>query len=361
MDVSEPGLQTLDGGELEHVSVARAKAATGSHAAVLRSKRGTLALSDEVGMTIQKQSHKWFWAATPKGVDLSWADVAVDAPYTVKRDGVAVATVAEPYFHDGAVTAGSEPVYEVSTTMPVPESEWTDADRAAVESGEGLPRTGAEWGLSVRVPTGESLSSMQAAATNFTTQVVSNATTTLRYTTFIRQPNVSSPLGGCTYTWPNHVYAGDNRGFSATSDAFRTRWDRVIEWYGSTPDHDNTWVGTTHVYDLNGNLIAQDTAAPNYLVGGGMGAEGYRMWDAYFDIRNPFCFAGSIRADFTASVYQSGSWSLSGSHRGAPDHEVYIKHSNTGWQTVYQLQALNFNCLVEVACARQPISSSGSL
>ena len=200
---------------------------------------------------------------------------------------------------------------------------------------------------------------MERSAGDFTTRTVSNYQTILRYTTFIRPARVDAPPLACDYSWPNHYYGGDNRGFDATGNSFRTRWDRVITWDGSLPDESRTYVGTTHVYDQSGNLVDQRTAPPNFTVGSGMGGEDLRMWDANFDVGDPFCHVGSIASDFSAWIYRSGSYSVSGDHRSVPDHEIYVKHTNTGWATVYQRQMESLNCLFEFACGRSSILGDG--
>jgi hypothetical protein len=274
------------------------------------------------------------WAASAGFIDISWASIPKTLRYVVYREGEQVASTAATSFRDTDVSAGQVVHYRIVANGP--------------------QDTGRTWGLVAIVPSAEStqraamtseLSSMAAAAAAYTSA-------TVQYQTFIPQAKIDAPPIGCTYNDP-YDYGGDNRGYLASGFPYRTRLQATIGFTGSGTVSYTRTVGTTHVYNSSGTLVAQATASASGMtvarLAGSTATSVDTRWN--LDARNPFCSAGSISGVFTLTVTKSGSWSIiSGSHKQMPNHELYIHSNSGGWVTAYRRTYASAYCLINGAC-----------
>lgn len=167
----------------------------------------------------------------------------------------------------------------------------------------------------------------------------SNSNFILRSTTFIPFPKIyltgSGLIGG-------KYFKGDNRGFCATCSSYRTRADVNVKF---TPNRDavsNISVGKTYEV-INGQYDYVGTA----------GTSGFKMtskstgpdrivWGISHSIGIPWhdWLSPDIDYTYSATVWKSGSWKVTGTADGAPAYEFYIaregkQNTNSGWRTIY--------------------------
>jgi hypothetical protein len=186
--------------------------------------------------------------------------------------------------------------------------------------------------------------------------VLANPTRTIiRHSTFIPDAWVSAPLL-CGGSWPfpgDRYFRGDNRSWSATSSAYRTRADVDIRWTGSNSV--NRSVGATRLYRRNANgtyTFLESKIAPLSGISGYFIPQGSNGWWFRVDhsVGNPFCSGvGVMDAQFRGIVFRTSGFSnfiLEGVHDRAPNYEFYYWDSVGGaYHRAYGWSRGSFVCL----------------
>jgi hypothetical protein len=314
---------------------------------VLENKTGPSTIADLSLAGAEDTRDRALWAASSEGVRLSWGTDASVREYRVSRNGELLAVVTDSGYFDASATPGSETTYLVQS---VPK-----------EDIEGEGRT---WSLNVPVPTssGSNLAALKQEAEQTATAVAAIDKSSVTYKTFIPQQYLSAPPAGCgAYNGSGYSFGGDNRTWSQTSTAYRTRQIATVNWLSGASLEALNNVGATHVYRTSNKQLLGTRTAGN----GGMSIRKLAgSTAAKADLRfvleatNPFCtgIPNSIAAVFTMIVTRSGNWSItSGSHKQMPNHEIYMGRHQAGYPrytTAYRRAYLSPQCLVTVNCRR---------
>lgn len=183
--------------------------------------------------------------------------------------------------------------------------------------------------------------------------------TILRYTTFIRNSTVEAANGFCAPAGnANYRFRGDNRGFSPTSNSFRSRFDVRVNWSNGTAISPTRTIGRTvrEVYDttasqwkFDASAVASNESMDLTLIG--TQTSNHATFNIKQDPKDPFCqlfglTANGIYFDFDFSIWRASSYSYSGTARVTPDHELYLKDSDqTSWNVLFQKESQTFDCL----------------
>lgn len=157
------------------------------------------------------------------------------------------------------------------------------------------------------------------------------------------------------------TFGGDNRSWSSTSTRFRTRISVSVYFWGKTAE---VWagreVGSTSLYNKSGKRIAKKTASSKgmrvYIKSRTANSATLRLSHS---VSNPFCVAGSIYYQTQVTLRKNGSYAILGSHRWAPNHEIYRKTGSSPWKSSYEKKMKDFKCLVPGGCRKPSISRSG--
>ncbi|WBQ07362.1 hypothetical protein [Kribbella sp. CA-293567] len=314
---------------------------------VLETKTGPSTIADLSLAGAEDARDRALWAASSEGVQLSWGSDATVREYRVSRDGELLSVVTGSSYFDGSATPGSEATYLVQA---VPK-----------EDVEGEGRT---WSLNVPVPksSGSDLSALKQEAEQTAAAVAAIDKSSVTYKTFIPQQYLSAPPVGCgSYSGSAYSFGGDNRTWSQTSTAYRTRQIVSVNWLSSASLETSNVNGATKVYRTsNKQLISTKTASNSGMSIRKLAGSTTAKADLRFtlDSTNPFCtgIPNSISAVFTMIVTRSGNWSItSGSHKQMPNHEIYMGRHTAGYPrytTAYRRAYLSPQCLVAVNCRR---------
>ena len=297
----------------------------------------------------------WTIESTATEAKVSWEIPDDDSQVTLYRDGAVVRTDdSSGEFVVLDVKPNDELSFEIVVTSPM--SNETIANLSAeTHLAADQIRTNFEQvtgsGMSLTVPMA---GSMGVSAANAVAALP--ASTSIRYTTFIRNYSIPAPiLGACSPIIGTYRFLGDNRGFSVSASSYRTRFDVNINWLTSTTttsklvgqtrrqlfdDATGTWSTDATATASNSSMVYKALTVQN---------SNYASFNIKQDVRNPLCNAdvtNGVYFDYDVYIYRSGSYTFSGTHLRAPDHELYIKDSDaTSWTTVYQHQVKDFNCL----------------
>ncbi|MCA0337877.1 MAG: hypothetical protein LCH66_13615 [Actinobacteria bacterium] len=282
-------------------------------------------------------------------VELDWKDIGGATGYTVRRDGNVLATLpaGTSSYRDSAVKRGADYRYQIDSIV---EGAGSDQD------------AGKAWGFRVRIPSKKDLNSLQTTAGAQALAAGTAATSTVSWVTFIPNYRVDAPGYPCEYG-SGYQFGGDNRTYNWASSSYRTAVHATVTW--STKNvTGNVAIGTTRVYNkATGALVASRTASAANTY-----ARKLASGTNYVDVRlvthagNPFC--GTITAidgGLSMHLTQAGNYAvISGSHRRAPNHHVYI-YDGGGVTDVYRRDNAGFVCLAGSAmCELANFYGSGS-
>ncbi len=185
-------------------------------------------------------------------------------------------------------------------------------------------------------------------------------TTTVTWQTFIPQARVDAPGFPCSYG-SGYQFGGDNHAYDWRASSYRTAVNTVITW-STRSVASYVSIGTTHVYrKSDGKLVAQRTASGANSYGKKLGSG-----TGYVDVRlvthagNPFCTLNAIDGAFSLHLTTSSSYAfISGSHRRAPNHLVYIYNGGEVLY-IYKRDNAGFNCLAgSMLCPLAYFTGSG--
>jgi hypothetical protein len=178
-----------------------------------------------------------------------------------------------------------------------------------------------------------------------------------RYQTFIPYESVDGPglPFPCNAGKPGIVtFNGNNRGFNATSNSFKTRLDTWIDWNSGGNVTSNAFVGETVMtwYLLFASFEERRTASSSSMLTTLISkSTDVVKFQISQDVANPFCLplvSLGISFDLTVKIWRSGRYTLGGTAIRVPSHEAYIKDSNSPlWSPVLRrgFDGLDaFNC-----------------
>lgn len=193
--------------------------------------------------------------------------------------------------------------------------------------------------------------------------IMSSHTSRMRHTAFIPMAKVSkADTYACTRTSYGRQFRGDDRTYSATHSRFRTRLQANIYW-GDRRVTQSRWVRDTVLLNSNGTVHSSKNAGTSNMqvYYSNFGSSSVRLRFVHSK-GNPYCATtgGQIKYEWSGTVYSSGSYSISGEHRKAPSHEIYLQRTGlSSWHTVYRRAHVSFSCLIFGACTTYKISTSG--
>lgn len=264
---------------------------------------------------------------------------------TLTRDGVPVLASADSSGVFTEVISGEiEPTYEIVATKPSVESTEIHENLPVLPNNEPSHESVAILGLVAPTSSGafESVAEATPAASS----------TTLRYLTFIPNAYVAAPSIGCEYSGDyDYYFKGDNRTYSATSGANRTKFDVTVNWSSSSLTSIRA-VGATRVYQYsNGAYIFKTsaTASNSSMKLTPISATSTQSkFNIKQDVSNPYCSSNGIYFDLDVTINKAGSFAISGERLQVPSHEIYIKDSDTVlWKTILRDPSYNFTgCLI---------------
>lgn len=311
------------------------------------------AVSDTTFARSSEPSARSAWAASSKFADLSWADVGAKT-YTLYRDGAKIGTTSKPSFRDTGVTPG------------------TEADYRIIGAGKKDTHT---WGMTATIPSSDTTKALNATAKDVEAKARKYSKSTLRWRSFIRPtwagiPKELAKLSGCKYT-KGYKYAGDARGFSAKqkNPGSRAGVTGTVNWKSGKITWDR-FTGKTRVYKTsNSRLVATRKASVKKIKFKALnkhnGKErGVRM---IIDATDPFCpktgaKRAGIGASATVQMTRGGSFHVTGKHRQAPDHELYMYNyagKKYKTKTILRDKMLDLRCISQPACQLQNIAAKG--
>ncbi|MEY3846206.1 MAG: hypothetical protein RJA66_473 [Actinomycetota bacterium] len=178
------------------------------------------------------------------------------------------------------------------------------------------------------------------------------AVTTVRNVTFIPESWLNAPFVGCA-DYPNFDFKGDNRSWSASSSAYRTKFDVAINWNSGPSLTSTRAVGETSLwFNVFGTrtLSQAATASNSSMVLTPISSTNSTVtFKMYQDVKNPLCInflTNGIFSNLNWSVSRLGSYSVQGTYMPVPNHEAYISSSSSSsWVTVFQTAHQNYLCL----------------
>jgi hypothetical protein len=299
-----------------------------------------------------------------------WTIQATDEVASVSWD-IPIPTKSVTLYHDGEVVAVGDESNLISNIQVEPNSELNfslfiqlplstiQVEEIAAEKqlskGEvqGNFEQVVSSGMTLRAPpAGDASGTAAFAATALP------ASTLIRYTTFIPNFSVDAPSIVCTPAdGRTYRFLGDNRGPSPTATSFKTRFDVRVNWtldtktitksVGQTKrqvyiSSTQSWVPSEYATASTASMIFASLAPQS---------NGYTKFKMKQDVLNPLCndfFTNGIYFDFDVSVYQTGSYTIAGVALLAPDHELYVKDSDsTTWTTVFNRPTKSMSCLAD--------------
>ena len=148
----------------------------------------------------------------------------------------------------------------------------------------------------------------------------------LRYKTFI--PDCKVDALSLVQGLAGYKFGGDCRGFSFSDTTnYRTWVESLVRFTSTSSSLDTTgrFVGWTNLYNSKGALVESRRASNSGIVYSNISKTSSKLtYTLTHGVTIPFGVAPEINYKYTASVYKSGSYSISGTRDQAPSHEFYI-------------------------------------
>ncbi len=292
--------------------------------------------------------------ATQNNITISW-----DVPGEVKsvqllEDGVPLMSgVQRGSYIDDSVNSSDEHHFELLVTRQLSE-EQANSIAADQEISPGLAQQLYESvslsAMPIAVPSAGFILEQAAAAT------AAPLSTSIRYATFIPTFSVEAPPLVCTPdASKNYRFLGDNRGYSSTSNAYRTRFDVTVDWLDGTTSYSRSVRSTTRqIQDpitKAWSFDEIDTANTSSMLYSSLSTQtsSFKKFRIKQNVGNPLCdgfVTRGISFDFDIAINRGGSYSVEGTALLAPNHELYIRDSDmTAWQKVFQRTTKSMQCL----------------
>lgn len=274
-------------------------------------------------------------------IRLYWEHIDGITEYTVFRNGTLVGKVKGNFFIDQRVRNNKEYTYTIKAMRPLISSEEnistgkfllsellgflkkdTTQQQTAYEELRITKRIGRiDHLLKTKDTTGERFKSPLQ----------------LRYTTFLTKKWLKNP----NPTSNSHYFRGDNRGFDAESQQFRTRADITVDMTKDEPAVKLTkQVGKTRAYNWRRKFREEGQGSDdNIQLEKVLNLEDHTVFQISHSVSNPLIVAPAIDYDLQASFYKDGVIDIAGIHDQAPHHEVYLKSTQaSSWQIIHQAQ-----------------------
>jgi hypothetical protein len=304
------------------------------------------------------------YSATAKSVQLAWNAIPGVAEYEIYRDDALVAKVTGTDYLDTAVMPEAAYDYEVTGAALLEAEPVTDPDTGAVT----YPDRWASFTGStpVTVPpaslpklpkppkcgvscANDGIGHPDVIDRPFDPPIPHTPTTTFEYRTFIADKTV--PGNPCVL-WPvGAKFAGDDRGYSATSQAYRTQMRATAIWGAPSQLSSSKQVGESHLLNRDGSLRDTKRATDEDMHFKQLSLSRTKAsFRLDHSATNPFCthIGGTDRYKVTVALYKNGRWSISGWRRPAPHHEAYIQQGSGSWKTVIKKPSNGILCLTVI-------------
>ncbi|MDE9363991.1 hypothetical protein PZ938_00080 [Luteipulveratus sp. YIM 133132] len=322
---------------------------------------GRTLVADLTGATGAEPRLRQSWVTDGKTIQLSWGKLAANTSYKISRDGLYLGTVKSNTFIDRHPTVKA--IYTVqAVAVPSPKEV---KDQKLTSSNESF---GYSWNIRTQLQADPNISQVMALPDN-------SHHTKVWYRTFIPSQYITIPsiTPGCEYKSP-YKHGGNNRGYNYDPySSFKTQQAFEVSWTDPNYFFVSNQVGATHVYDSANKLVTSRTASNS-----GMKIRRMSAWAAdrqdvsgTESVTNPFCssLTGSIGSSWRIYMLRNGSYSMSGSHKQMPNHEIYMKYGSE-WvdgignalsiKVLYKRDLLNPACLWGSAvCPEAQILSNG--
>ncbi|MFD8058468.1 hypothetical protein ACFXA0_13355 [Streptomyces cyaneofuscatus] len=223
--------------------------------------------------------------------------------------------------------------------------------------------------MTATIPSSDTTKALNATAKDIEAKARKYSKSTLCWRSFIRPtwagiPKELARLSG-------YKYAGDARGFSAKqkNPGSRAGVTGTVNWKSGRGTWDR-FTGKTRVYKTpNSRLVATPKASVKKIKFKALnkhnGKErGVRI---IIDATGPFCpKTGAKRAGIgssaTVQMTRGGSFHVTGKHRQAPDHELYVYNyagKKYKAKTILRDKMLDLWCISQPACRLQNIAAKG--
>lgn len=346
---NDRGLTEFRGkGQFENKLTEDVTGQTGSDLALRAVRNGVLADEFYVSLNIDPNSGQLstYQVSTRAGIRLTWPPSAT--PATVSRDGeVLIETKKGAYADPTYSDKGAE--FNISIT--------------ASENGN-------ETTYGFNVPPNILPSNAAAAMSNSRVFYGQRIWTRLRYTTFIPEKMIDSPP-----TCLGRFHNGNNRGFGF-GGGYKTQVEQKIGWYDIANSRrivkPFTFVRRTEpsiYYNSSRQRIGQKTASPlgaRRILGAASPDLSSYSATIKHSIGNPLCPAVFPNIDYTIrfTVKRNGFYSITGSHKKVPNHEIHITqaYNPSLYRTasVYKKERSPFICLQTGVCPTAKIGTSGN-
>lgn len=310
---------------------------------VARSASGDVAIVDE-----SMADYGALSAVNSRFVELDWESIPDAVGYRVSRDNRVIAKLPSQVstYRDLSVREGSQYRYNIEPVVP---------------EGVVTETSGRMWSFKVQVPVASDQATLQNAASVQAIAAGVAPTSTVSWETFIPPAKVDAPPVGCSYG-SGYQFGGDNRSYDWTSLKYRTLVTTMVTWSTKAVVGHAMAKPTTVYLKSTGALVATRTASMANSYGKKLGSG-----SNYVDVRlvthagNPFCTLNAIDGAFSMHLTQSGNYSfISGNHRQAPNHHVYI-YDDGAVKDVYRRDSAGFICLAGAAlCELANFSGYGS-
>jgi hypothetical protein len=290
---------------------------------------------------------------------------------TISRGGVPLEPSSDGNVHD-STSSSPDRFYTVEIDQPAEPS--SDSTLASSQSETSTPTALTDIRIST-IPIPQPAYPMETAVA--ATPLPSR--TRFRYQTFIVDKTVSAPSWVCAPpSYDSYVvigsFLGDDRSWDPDSNSFRTRTDALIDW-GNGGDITSTHtVGmSTQILDIyyfltHEHIEKQLRASSDKLtLVQAVKSPQYVSFHINSDVENPFCVPGLARGiwyDLAFFVAQSGAYTVTGTIREVPNHELYARDSiNPSWQFLMHKANYGFECLAPYAndCKNPIPATTGDL
>jgi hypothetical protein len=276
--------------------------------------------------------------ASKDRVVLTWDEVPGVEEYNVYKNNELIATVNDPQYVDTAKMTETYIPYEIEFKVPLSEKEKEEVRAHYKDLGRELSEE--ELNKIALKP----VSMVKVVDTSIVVPELKllaiEKSFKWTYKTFIPDDYVEDPWYN-PGTWGTDIkyFGGDDRGFSYSSEDYRTKTvgDSIFYDTGSPDEAFFKNVHPTTAYDEDYNLVDTETASDS-LINRIVNSTSTSMVDVtvYHKCGNPFAVAGAeIDYQMRVKTYSNGSYSFEGLHDRAPAHELYLRIDNVTVVTIF--------------------------
>ncbi|MFC3787278.1 hypothetical protein ACFOQM_00525 [Paenibacillus sp. GCM10012307] len=264
-------------------------------------------------------------------VSLEWTEIEGVTEYQIYKNNELLDTIKENNFIDTSRMTDPYIVYEIQFSLPVSDIEKKEIKQFFINKGKSLSE---EELNSISVKPYSIIKVVDASLV-----IPQLASSTIErsfkwtYKTFIANAFVEDPWFNYV-TWGTDIkyFSGDNRGFSSTSESYRTKTVGDSIFYNDSTSSEAFYknVNPTNAYDENYNLVGTKTDSGsniNRIVN----SKTASLVDVtvYHKSGNPYAVStATIDYQLRAKTYKNGSYSFTGVHDRAPSHELYLRINN---------------------------------